>query len=89
MPVPLKCFRYSIVRSIDHQKSNRTGDALCIFSGEKMLRGWGKIGERFSGLGGQAPECPNMPVAYFPPALTIYAHIPGQHLLQTRRTPHG
>ena len=66
----LKCCRYSIVRSIDHQKSNRTGDALFLF--REMLRGWGKIGERFSGLGGQAPERP-IPVAYFSQA---FNHLP-------------
>ena len=65
----LKCFRYSIVRSIDHQKSNRTGGAL-FFLG-KMLRGLGKLGERFSGVGGQAPERP-IPVAYFSQAFNHF-----------------
>ena len=57
------------MRSIDHQKSNRTGDPRFFF--REMLRGTGKIAERFSGLGDRVPECP-VPVAYFSHAFNYF-----------------
>ena len=58
------------MRSIDHQKSNHTVVTPDFFFRER-LRGGGKIGERFSGLGGSAPERP-IPVAYFSPAFNHF-----------------